>query len=136
MSTRRVIIADSSQNLLEGIRGLLGTIFDSVVMVADVKSLVDAVERLTADLLVIDLSLFAQRNADAVRTIKERFPDLKVIVLSIHDEPAALKKAVSVGAEGFVLKHEAARDLIPAVRAVLVGGTYASTLQKSPDSLN
>jgi DNA-binding NarL/FixJ family response regulator len=130
MNKRRVIIADSSQSFLEGIRGLLETVFDSVVMVADVDSLLDAAERLMVDLVVIDLSLSVRHNADVVSEIKSRFPDLKVIVLSRYDEPAALEKALAAGAEGFVLKHEAAGDLIPAVRAVLGGRTFVSSLQK------
>jgi len=129
MFRKRVIIADSSQSLLEGIRGLLETAFDLVTMVADVDSLIDAAEKLSADMVVIDLSLDARHEAGAVRTIKSRFPDLKVVVLSIHDETAARKRALEAGAEGFVLKRDAATDLLPAVEAVLAGGTYSSALQ-------
>jgi DNA-binding NarL/FixJ family response regulator len=131
MNKRRVIIADSSQNLLEGVRGLLETVFDSVVMVADTNSLIDTVKRLDADLVVMDQSLGVQRSTDVIKNIKTHFPHLKIIVMSIHDDHTALNKAVLAGAEGFVLKREAAIDLIPAVEAVLGGGTYVSVLQKS-----
>ena len=129
MFRKRVIIADSSQSFLEGIRGLLETVFDSVVMVAEVSSLLDATERLSPDMVVIDLSLKATDEVGAVTSIRRRYPDLKMIVLSRHDEPAARRKALEAGADGFVLKREAASDLVPAVEAILRGGTYSSSVR-------
>lgn len=129
MFRKRVIIADSSQSFLEGIRGLLETVFDSVVMVADVSSLLDATERLSPDMVVIDLSLGALDEVGAVGSIRRRFPGLKVLVLSRHDERTARRRALEAGADGFVLKREAAVDLIPAVEAILRGGTYSSSVK-------
>jgi DNA-binding NarL/FixJ family response regulator len=131
LDKKRVIIADRSQDLLEGIRGLLETVFDSVVMVADTGSLVDAVKRLDVDLVVMDQSLYAKQGLNVIKAIKSVLPGVKVIVMSIHDEAAALDKALAAGAEGFVLKREAATDLIPAVEAVLEGRTFASVIHKS-----
>ena len=129
MGTKRVIIADESQILLEGIRSLLETVFESVVMVADVRSLTDVAGRIGADLAVVDLTIGGKDLAGTIRGIKERLPGIKVLVMSSHDEGAALKKAVSAGAEGYILKRLAATDLIPAVTAILGGGTFASNLQ-------
>jgi len=122
----RVILADTHHTMLEGIRGLLETMFEAVVMVADDTSLFDAAARLEADIIVVDLSLPVSRDVNIVRRLKDRFPKLKLIVLSIHDEPIALKEVAAAGAEGFVLKRSAATDLIPAVRAVLRGRRYVS----------
>ena len=57
MHSNCVILADGHQNMLEGIRGLLQTTFESVVMVADEKSLFDVIEKLNPDMIVVDLSL-------------------------------------------------------------------------------
>ena len=122
----RVILADTHHPMLEGIRGLLETIFEAVVMVADDTSLFDTAARLDADLIVVDLSLPVSRDVNIVRRLKERFPELKLIVLSIHDEAIVVKEAMAAGAEGLVLKRSAATDLIPAVRAVLRGRKYVS----------
>ena len=130
MKRRRVIIADSSHNLLEGIRGLLETVFDSVVMVADVRSLLDTVDSIGADMAVVDLTFGNGRCAEAVRKVKARLPDLKVLVMSVHDEEEALKRAIEAGADGFVLKRLAADDLIPAVELLLGGGSFASKPDK------
>jgi DNA-binding NarL/FixJ family response regulator len=122
----RVILADTHQTMLEGIRGLLETMFEAVVMVADDPSLFDTAARLEADLIVADLSLPVSRDVNIVRRLKERFPECKLIVLSVHDESIAVEQVMEAGAEGFVLKRTAATDLIPAVRAVLRGRKYVS----------
>ncbi|MBD3178311.1 MAG: response regulator [Candidatus Latescibacteria bacterium] len=129
MNRRRVIIADCSQNLLEGIRGLLRTVFDSVVMVADLDSLLDAASRMKADLVVLDLSLGTNRCGEAVKAVKKSFPGIKVLVMSLHDEQGAVQAAVSAGADGFVLKRSAASDLLPAVEKILAGKTFFSVNQ-------
>ena len=122
----RVILADTHHTMLEGIRGLLETMFEAVVMVADDTSLFDTAARLEVDLIVADLSLPVSRDVNIVARLKERFPERKLIVLSVHDEPIAVEKVMAAGAQGFVLKRSAATDLIPAVRAVLRGRKYVS----------
>jgi DNA-binding NarL/FixJ family response regulator len=56
----------------------------------------------------------------------ERHPALRLIVLSVHDEPTVVAQLLSAGVIGFVLKRAAATDLVPAVTEVLRGGTYVS----------
>lgn len=131
MTYGRVILADRHQDMLEGIRGLLETAFDTVLMVADIHSLINTAMKLDVDLAVVDLSLPVLNCDNIARQLKNLFPDLKLIVLSIHDEPTVLKEMLAAGAEGFVLKRSAATDLIPAVHAVIAGRTYISpTLDK------
>jgi len=127
MKHGRVILADRNQDMLEGIRGLLETSFDTVLMVADVNSLFTAAEKLPIDLVVVDFSLPVSSGVNIVRQLKRRFPDLKLIVLSIHDEQTVRQEVLAAGAEGFVLKRSAATDLIPAVRAVIAGRKYISS---------
>jgi len=122
----RVLLADRHQNMLEGIRTLLETVFDVVVMVADEKSLLDSLEKVKPDLVVVDLSLPITEEVNVPRRIKKRSPDMKIIILSVHDEQTAVDDCISAGAAGFVLKRTATHDLIPAVREVLKGRTYLS----------
>jgi len=58
--------------------------------------------------------------------LKENFPIIKVIILSVHDEKSVLDDVMAAGVEGFVLKPRAVIDLIPAIREVLLGCTYIS----------
>ena len=126
MSRSRVILADSHPNMLEAVRGLLEGKFLVTVMVADEPSLLEAVARLQPDLVVVDLSLPVLGDVNIVRALLSRHPSVRVIVLSIHDEPAALSQALGAGAAGFVLKRTAVVELTAAVDAVLRGGSYIS----------
>jgi DNA-binding NarL/FixJ family response regulator len=128
MSKRCVLLADAHPNMLEAVRGLLASRFAATVMVADEPSLLEAVGRMEPDLVVVDLSLPVSGGANVVRTLFSRFPGLKVIVLSVHDEQTALSQVLGAGAAGFVLKRTAGVDLLAAVDAVLRGETYVSAL--------
>ena len=126
MSPHRVLLADAHQNMLEAVRSLLEGRFATTVMVADEKSLLETVGRIEPDLVVVDFSLPVAGGVNVVTTLLTRYPGLKVIVLSVHDEQTALSQVLGAGAAGFVLKRTAAMDLNAAVDAVLRGETYAS----------
>jgi DNA-binding NarL/FixJ family response regulator len=112
--------------MLEGVRNLLESTFETVFMVADEASLIEAAEKLKPDLIVADLSLPVTTEINIVRRLKTAFPDIKLIILSIHDERAAVSECIEAGAGGVVLKRMAVDDLVPAVDAVLKGVTYIS----------
>ena len=126
MSRSCVILADNHPTMLEGVRGLLQGSFTATVMVADEPSLFEAVVRMQPDLVVVDLSLPVSGDVNVVRTLLGRYTGLRVIVLSIHDEPAALSHALGAGAAGFVLKRTVGVDLPAGVDAVLRGEIYVS----------
>jgi len=126
MKLGRVLLADNHQNMLEGVRNLLENMFETVFMVADETSLIEAAEKLKPDLIVADLSLPVTTEINIARLLKTAFPGIKLIILSIHDEQAAVSECIEAGACGVVLKRMAVDDLIPAVEAVLQGLTYVS----------
>ena len=121
-----VILADRHQNMLEGLRGLLEVMFETVVMVADKASLIDTAEKICPDLAVVDLSLPVFGEINIARQLKDKCPDLKIIILSIHDEKTVVSEIMDSGISGFVLKRSAASDLILAVDEVLRGKTFVS----------
>jgi DNA-binding NarL/FixJ family response regulator len=126
MKQGKVLLADNHQTMLEGVRNLLENMFETVFMVADEASLMEAAEKLRPDLIVADLSLPVTREVNIVRRVKTAFPDVKLIILSIHDERTAVGECIEAGARGVVLKRQAVDDLIPAVELVLKGGIYIS----------
>jgi DNA-binding NarL/FixJ family response regulator len=126
MNHGRVLLADNHLGMLGGVHSLLEALFETVLMVADERSLVDAVKSFKPDLVVVDLSLPGAGEANIARRLMEGHPDLRLIVLSVHDEPTVVSQMLSVGVAGFVLKRAAATDLIPAVKEVLRGGSYVS----------
>ena len=113
-----VLLADRHHGLAEGVRGLLETAFDSVVMVADETSLLEGAVRLQPEVAVVDLSLARGSGLGWLRELRQRCPDLKVIVLSVHDEQSVRDAAMEAGADAFVLKRAIATDLLTAVDAV------------------
>jgi DNA-binding NarL/FixJ family response regulator len=110
-----VLLADRHHGLTEGIRGLLETTFGTVVMVADETSLLEGAGRLKPDVAVVDLSLARDRSLGWLKALKSRCPRLKVIVLSVHDEPNVRRAALEAGADAFVLKRAIVTDLLPAI---------------------
>ena len=122
-----VILADRHQNMLEGIRGLLEAMFETVVMVADKASLFETAEKIKPDLVVADLSLPVSGEINIARQLKDNYPELKIIILSVHDEKTVVSEIMASGVSGFVLKRTAASDLIPAVEEVLGGKTFVSS---------
>lgn len=126
MATGRVIVADRHVGMLGGVHTLLDSLFETVLMVADERSLLEAVATLKPDLVIVDLSLPGDGEANIVARLLNGSPELRVIVLSVHDEPTVAQQVQRSGAAGFVIKHSAAVDLPAAVQEVRKGGTYVS----------
>jgi DNA-binding NarL/FixJ family response regulator len=109
------LLADRHHALTEGLRGLLEKTFGTVVMVADEASLLEAAGRLRPEVAVVDLSLAPGTGLDWLRALRQRCPDMKIIVLSVHDEQAVRRAAMEAGADAFVLKRAIATDLLAAI---------------------
>jgi DNA-binding NarL/FixJ family response regulator len=126
MRLRKVLLADNHQNMLAGERNLLESICEKVFMVADEASLMEAAEKLVPDLIVADLSLPAIGEINIVRRLKRAFPEIRLIILSVHDEGTAVGECIVAGVSGFVLKRTAVNDLVPAIETVMRGELYIS----------
>jgi two-component system secretion response regulator SsrB len=125
-----VLLADRHHRLSEGVRGLLETTFDGVFMVADQSSLMEGAQRLSPEFVVVDVSLAQGDIAVLLHAIRERAPAAKLLLLSVHDEPAVAAAAFAAGADGLVLKRAIATDLLPAVDALRAGRRYISPLTR------
>jgi DNA-binding NarL/FixJ family response regulator len=126
MRQGRIILADKHSNMLAGIRRLLEDEVETVLMVTDEISLNHALEYHNPDVVVVDLSLPTSKETNIAWMLKKKFSKIKVIILSLHDEKAVMDDVMAAGVEGFVLKHRAVIDLIPAIRGVMQGGKYIS----------
>lgn len=119
-----VLLADRHHGLTEGVRGLLETSFDAVVMVADEKSFLESAERLRPNVVVADLALAPGESFGWLRRLLARCPKSRVVVLSSHDELTVVQAALEAGAAGFVVKRDISSQLLDAVDAVLAGKSY------------
>ena len=119
-----VLIADRHNGLFERIRGLLETVFDQVFLVTDKSSLVEGAGRLQPTVILMDLSYAAGDLSGLMHELRDHAPATKLLLLSVHDEPTVVAAAVAAGADGLVLKRAIARDLMPAIDALLAGKRY------------
>ena len=126
MKKGKVLLADIHQNMLAGVRSVLENMFEKVFMVADEASLLDAAEMIKPDLIIADLSLPVTSEINIARRLNKNFPEIKLIILSVHDESSAINECLEAGAKGFVLKRTAVNDLVPAIEAVLQDDLYVS----------
>ena len=120
-----VLLADRHHGLSEGIRGLLESEFEAVVMVADETSLLESAARLQPNVVVADLALAQGESFGWLRRLLSRCPESRVIVISAHDELSVVQAALAAGAAGFVLKREIATQLLPVIEAVRSGQSPA-----------
>jgi two-component system secretion response regulator SsrB len=116
-----VLLAERHPGLVERVRGLLATRFDVVVSVADERSLLESAERLRPMIAVVDLSLPLKGKLLWIRRLRDRCPGIKLVLLSVYDEPGVRRAATEAGADGFVLKRSVATDLLPTVESLLEG---------------
>ena len=122
------MLADDHTVVVEGLRSLLKDTFDLVSIVYDGRALLDAAERLQPDVIVTDISMPLMNGLDAVRHIRLRQPDAKVIVLTMHRDTQLAAEAFRAGVSGYVLKVSPSEELITAIREVAQGKSYVTSL--------
>lgn len=115
----RVLLADDQPATLQRWQELLEPEFDIIGRVADGEALIDAAERLTPDVIVTDISMGRTSGLVAAETILKRHPAARIVFATVHAHLALVRKGLSIGAFGYVLKIRAAEELAPAIRSAL-----------------
>jgi DNA-binding NarL/FixJ family response regulator len=126
MKMTSVLLADRHPALVESLRDLLETLFDTVVMVSDEKSLIETLNRFGPDLVVVDLEIPVTGEQNVANLLSRYDPELRFIVLSTQEGREVLEKCKSSGPSGYILKRSSARNLIKAVEVVQNGGMFFS----------
>jgi DNA-binding NarL/FixJ family response regulator len=124
MKFPRVIIADDHTLVAEALHQLIAPYFDVVATVADGHALVDAALSLKPDAVVVDIAMPLLNGLEACRQLKEKMRSLRVIFLTMNEDPELAAEAMRVGASGYVLKKSAGSELLQAIRAALRGTSY------------
>jgi len=121
-----VVLADDHPVVRAGLRILLQAepSLKVVAEFADLPSTVRGVPALRPDVLVLDLAMAGSSSLTAIPGLLASSPGLRLIVLTMHDEPGFAREALRLGAHGYVLKEAAADELVLALRSVLRGTTY------------
>src|SRR5262245_19937880 len=124
VSRPRVLLADDHRVVGEGLMRLLADEFELVGLVEDGRSLVAAARQHRPDVIVADISMPHLSGIDAMAQMKKDNPRVKVVFLTMHQEPAYARRALEAGAAGFVIKHSAPEELVMAIHAALKGQTF------------
>lgn len=123
----RLLLADDHQIVREGLRGLLEKAGHEVVgEAADGHEACKLARTLNVDIAVLDLSMPLLNGIDAAREIRSLSPAVKTIMLSMYPDKRYVLQALKVGAKGYVLKSQAATDLLRAIRVVASSEVYLS----------
>ena len=124
MKLPRVILADDHTLVAEALHQLLAPCFEVVATVADGHALVDAAVSLKPDTVVVDVAMPLLNGLEACRQLKTKMPGLRVIFLTMNEDPELAVEATRVGASGYVLKKSAGSELLRAIREALRGKSY------------
>jgi DNA-binding NarL/FixJ family response regulator len=123
----RVILADDHQIVRQGIRTLVERQGVQVVAeTGDGLTLIELVRQHLPDLAIVDVSMPRLNGIDATRQMLAAVPTMGVVLLTMHDEELHVSAALRAGVRGYVLKTQAADELMDAIRTVSTGGTYLS----------
>ncbi len=123
----RVLLADDHQIVRQGLRGILVAAGHEVIGEAsDGREALKLARTLNPDIAVLDLSMPLLNGLDAAREMRRLVPDIKIILLTMYTDKGYVLQALRAGARGYVVKTQAAEDLISAIREILRGETYLS----------
>lgn len=122
----RIILADDHALFREGLKRILNMEKDMEVIAecADGVHVVDLCGKEKPDVVLMDINMPIENGVAATQRMRNAFPDVKVIILSIHDDESYVFETLRLGASGYLLKDMEAYDLVNAIRAVVDGYAY------------
>ncbi len=123
---RRVLLADDHTLLLEAFEKLLEPDYTVVGAVSDGRALLSAAAELKPDVIVLDIAMPLLNGLDAARQIKKTMPAIKLIFLTMNEDPNVANEAFRAGASGYLLKTSASSELSKAIKEALCGRSYVT----------
>ncbi len=122
----RIVIIDDHQLFREGVKHILEMEpgFQIVADGEDGKVAIDLVRKHKPDVILMDINMPDKNGIEATKELVKEFPDVKVLILSIHDDESYVTHVLKTGASGYLLKEMDANSLIEAVKVVADGGAY------------
>lgn len=123
-----VFIVDDHPLVREGLTNLINRQSDLVVCgeAKDSPEAMAGISKERPDVAIIDISLANESGLELIKHLVKQFPQLAVVVLSMHDEALYAERALRAGARGYVMKHETSKSVLASIRRVLAGDIYIS----------
>lgn len=128
VKTKNIVLAEDHRLLREGLKALLQTEKD-LQIIGEAENGLEAircVEKHAPDLILLDLSMPKMSGISVIKEIKSRFPEVKILALTIHESDQYVLEAFQSGADGYCLKDASRDELLIAIKSVLNGKTYIS----------
>jgi len=126
MQRKRIFLADDHSLLLDAFGNLLESEYEIVGTATDGRQMLSMVNKLQPDVVLLDVSMPNLNGMDAGEKLKRRHPDIKIIFLTVNEDPDIVAEAFKIGASGYLLKNCAAEELFKAIETALTGGVYVS----------
>jgi DNA-binding NarL/FixJ family response regulator len=126
--TARIVLVDDHPVIRDGLGSLLAAHADIEIVgeAGDETSALAVLERTMPDVVVLDLSLHGREALPLLEEIRSRWPVLRILVLSMHDELLYAERLLALGVHGYIMKQEAPTEFLRALRKVAAGEVYAS----------
>jgi DNA-binding NarL/FixJ family response regulator len=126
MARIRILVADDHHLVLAGLKALVrdDPSIEVIGEAADGPSALRLATELKPDVLVLDLSMPGMNGVRVVQALRVQLPDCHILILSVHEDRAYLRRLLEMGVSGYVLKRSIPEELIAAIRAVAAGGIY------------
>ena len=130
--TIRILLADDHPVVRQGLKTLLEGYpgWQIVGEAADGLEALDKADRLQPDVVVLDVTMPRMNGLETCRRLRQKVPDLEILFVTQHDSPHMMREALDAGARGYVVKSNAARDLLEAVKAVSEHRTFTALAQR------
>jgi DNA-binding NarL/FixJ family response regulator len=124
----RILIADDHAVLRQGLKQILAEEFESVEFgeAADTQETIELLWKKSWDVLVLDINMPGRSGLDVLKEVKQHFPKMPVLVMSMFPEDQLAVRVLKAGASGYLNKQAAPEELVAAIRKVITGGRYVS----------
>ncbi|MCF6302195.1 MAG: response regulator transcription factor, partial [Devosiaceae bacterium] len=125
----KVLLVDDHPLVLEGIRAIIETYthIDVIGAASSVTQAMDISNKADPDVIMMDINMSGTNGLDAIELFKERNTNIRIIMLSMHDDREYISTSVMYGASGYVLKDVSTDEIVSAIETVAAGGTYFSS---------
>lgn len=124
----RIFVADDHTVVRWGLKQIVSEEADMAVIgeACDSQELVALIREKPCDVLVLDISMPGRSGLEVLKDVKQEYPKLPILVLSVHPEDQYAVRTLKLGASGYLSKDSAPEELVHAIRKILVGGKYVS----------
>jgi len=131
--TVRILVVDDHPIVRQGLKTLLEghTEWEVIGEASDGAEALEKARDLSPDVMVLDVTMPRMNGLEACRLLRRQSPDLEVLFVTQHDSPQMMREALEAGARGYVVKSNAARDLLAAVEAVSQHRVFTALNERS-----